>query len=96
MKFEINIGGTPQIHRGVLLKCKPRNMKPFFNRLMSRTKDNPDLINAINGFLNALDKRSRFGSEDEPLSRESLEKLIEFFKDKAKELEFLVGNKPSS
>jgi len=65
-------------------------------RLMARTEDNPELVGALNEFLNALDHRSRFGDETQPLGKEHTEALTKFFSEKAEELHFITGNRPST
>ncbi|MBI2121803.1 MAG: hypothetical protein HYT98_01640 [Candidatus Sungbacteria bacterium] len=64
-------------------------------RLMSRTEDNSELTNAINGFLDTLDRRSRYGDETKPLGKEAMEKLTKFFQEKSKEIDGLWGNRPA-
>lgn len=64
-------------------------------RLMSRTEDNSELTNSINGFLDALDHRSCFGDETKPLGKEATEKLVKFFQENAQELKELWGNRPA-
>ena len=66
------------------------------HRLMARTEGNPDLINALNGFLDALDNRSSFGWEDQPLGRGPTEALVRFFNEKGNELRYLWGNRPTT
>lgn len=56
-------------------------------RLMSRSKDNPKLINALNRFVDALGKRSMFGSEDEAFGPKTTENLTKFIEEQSKKLE---------
>ncbi|OGF64343.1 hypothetical protein A2661_02415 [Candidatus Giovannonibacteria bacterium RIFCSPHIGHO2_01_FULL_45_24] len=55
-------------------------------RLMKRSGDNTDLVNALNEFLGALEHQSMFGNEDDPLSQKRVEELAKFVKEKAEEL----------
>lgn len=51
-------------------------------RLMERSRDNPDLVNALNNFSRVLDGRSLHGAEDNPLTRTQVEQFADFFEKK--------------
>src|SRR4051794_14893516 len=58
-------------------------------RLMERSGDNSDLVNALNDFSCILHGRSFHGVNDQPLTSTQVERLTRFFEDKSKELNSL-------
>lgn len=60
-------------------------------RLMRRTKDNPELVNALKHFIEAMEHRSIYGNLDEQLSANGVTALVEFFNKSADELRWLYG-----
>ncbi len=66
-------------------------------RLMSRTGDNPDLVNGLNELLNSLDHQSTFGDSEKPLADGRQKDLSDFLGQATKALRWTVGggNRPS-
>jgi len=66
-------------------------------KLMSRTENNPDLVNSLNKFLDSLDHQSRFGDSGKPLGKGRQQDLVAFLEDAADALRWDVGggNKPA-
>jgi hypothetical protein len=56
-------------------------------RLMERSGNNRDLINALNNFTREFDNSSDYGRSDQPLASPHVEKLTKFFEEIAKELD---------
>jgi hypothetical protein len=56
-------------------------------RLMERSGNNIDLVNALNNFTRILDNRSRYRPSDQHLIPNQIERLTKFFQDKTKEIE---------
>ena len=65
--------------------------------LMERTEDNPELVNALNTFLDALDHRANFGDSEKPLGKGSQQDIAKFMEEATKALRWTVtgGNRPS-
>lgn len=61
--------------------------------LMSRTGDDTELVNAMNGFLNELLHNAVFGQTDEPLGKDHLRRLTEFFQEQQKAMWEQMGRK---
>ena len=61
--------------------------------LMRRSKDNIELVDAMRDFLNALENRSMFGQEDEPLGKTNVRALTDFFEEAKEKMEDLWGNR---
>ena len=61
-------------------------------QLMDRTGDNPELVNSLNGFLDALEHQAGFGDSDKQLSEARAEDLAKFLEETAKALRFTVGH----
>lgn len=55
-------------------------------RLLERTGNDPELVNAMNEFLGAVDLKSIFGESDKPLPKAELAHITKFFQEKTKEL----------
>lgn len=66
-------------------------------RLMERTEDNPELVNALNTFLDALDHRANFGDSEKPLGKGNQQDIAKFMEEVTKALRWTVtgGNRPS-
>ena len=66
-------------------------------RLMSRTGDNPDLVNGLNELLNSLDHQSTFGDSEKPLTDSRQKDLANFLVESTKALRWTVGggNRPA-
>lgn len=58
-------------------------------RVMQRTGDNPELTNAMNGFLSALTNAAAYGTSDQPLNAERQRLMKTFFEDAAERLQML-------
>ena len=50
-------------------------------RLLQRTNNNPEIANAFNKLLRALDISSRFGNSDEPMPKGHINSLTEVIKE---------------
>ena len=57
-------------------------------RLMQRTGDDPDVVNALNAFVDGLELQSIFCQSEDPLPGEKKEKLVEFLRTNAESLNF--------
>ncbi len=66
-------------------------------RLMERTKDNTEIINNLNEFLDALEHQSQHGDSGQGLSESRQKELADFFAEAAKALRWKVGggNRPA-
>jgi hypothetical protein len=60
-------------------------------RLMKESGDNPEIVNSLNQFLDALDHQSRFGNEFKPLSPARQGEIATFIGEAAKALRWTVG-----
>jgi hypothetical protein len=56
-------------------------------RLMERSGNNPELLNALNNFTRVLDNRSFYGVSDELLAPNQIKRLSKFIEEKTKEME---------
>ncbi len=61
-------------------------------QLMDRTQNNPELINNLNGFLDALDHQAGFGNSGEQLSGARAADLAKFLEEAAKAIRWTVGH----
>ncbi len=59
-------------------------------KLMERTNDNPELVNALRDFVKELGIKSWRGGADQSLSEGYVGRLTEFFKEKTEELKRLT------
>ena len=60
-------------------------------QLMKRTEDNPELVNKLNAFLDALMHQAELGDSEKPIGKAALEELIDYFGEKTEELRWDVG-----
>lgn len=65
--------------------------------LMRRTGNNPELINNLNAFLDALKHQAGFGDSESPIHPAKVKDLSDFMAEKAEELRWDVGggNRPA-
>ncbi len=59
-------------------------------RLMQRTGDNIELVNALRDFLVVVDQKSWRGQSDQPMTPGYTERLTQFFRQQAEALKALV------
>jgi len=69
----------------------------ILRRLMERTEDNPELVNSLNAFLDALEHRANFGDSEKPLGKGSQQDIAKFMEEATKALRWTVtgGNRPA-
>lgn len=84
-----------ELQRGVAEKQAAR-WETALLILMRRTGDDVSLVNAMNGFLGALEHRSVLGDRSVSLSDSDKRALIAFFEQKTMELQNLTGNREST
>jgi hypothetical protein len=65
-------------------------------RLMRRTGNNTDLVNALNNFLIALDANSYFGAAHENMSEGATNQITEAINKAADEVRWACGAQPSN
>jgi hypothetical protein len=59
-------------------------------RLMERSNDNLELVNALRDFIKEVDIKSWRGKSDEPMPENYTKNLAEFFKQKTEELKQII------
>jgi len=66
-------------------------------RLMNRTENNPEIVNNLNEFLDALDHQSFYGDNSQNIGKGRQEDLAKFLGEAAKAARWTVGggNRPS-
>jgi hypothetical protein len=66
-------------------------------RIMNRTENNPDIVNGLNGILDALDHQSFYGDNSQNIAHGRQEDLAKFLGEAAKALRWTVGggNRPA-
>ena len=92
---DLERGDATDLERGVS-ELQAARYETSLLRLMKRTGDNSQLINAMSDFLGGLDNLTFRGDgvSHLPANAEVVQKLTRFFAEGKNQLQFLVGGQP--
>ncbi|MDO8486449.1 MAG: hypothetical protein Q7S77_02020 [Candidatus Staskawiczbacteria bacterium] len=78
-------------------EAQAARLETILYKLMSRTENNPDLVNGLSELLGSLEHQAMFGDPIEPLNKSREKDLSSFLEETAKALRWTVGggNRPA-